>query len=406
MPETESNDEPNRGGEPKGGLAALRDLAAVGVVLALVGAAVLVWARRQDGPTRGVRASREAAPGGSVQAAFVGDQACAGCHPGEAAYHRRSGHSRALRRATESRAAKLLDGESFPDEEDADVLWSFALRDGALTTRRAAGGRVESWVIDYAFGSGRHATTFVSLTGRAASHPVALEHRLTYFAKDGSFGTTPGQTKGSPVDPEEIKESGRELGTEKTLECFGCHTTLLSANGQGELDPATMVANISCERCHGPGRDHVSAARLGAEDLRMPFGSGSGSGSNSAELQMRLCGQCHRHPDMAPAGSIEPDNLEIVRFQPVGLMQSKCYTRSRGALSCTTCHDPHARVSNDRAAYESVCLSCHSAPPKTVCGASRSTGCVSCHMPELDSGQKVLFHDHWIRVRPPGPGPP
>ena len=105
---------------------------------------------------------------------------------------------------------------------------------------------------------------------------------------------------------------------------------------------------------------------------------------------------------MAPPGSVQPDNLELVRFQPVGLMQSKCYTKSNGTLSCTSCHDPHAKTSNDRAAYESVCLSCHSARPQAVCGASRSTGCVSCHMPELDSGQKILFHDHWIRVRTPG----
>ena len=73
----------------------------------------------------------------------------------------------------------------------------------------------------------------------------------------------------------------------------------------------------------------------------MPFGLGGWT----ADAQMGLCGQCHRHPSIFPREMIRPEETGLARFQPVGLMQSKCYTRSDGAFSCVNCHDPHARAS-------------------------------------------------------------
>jgi hypothetical protein len=128
----------------------------------------------------------------------------------------------------------------------------------------------------------------------------------------------------------------------------------------------------------------------------MPFGADRWT----ADDQMRLCGQCHRHPETGRRERIRRDNPEIVRFQPVGLMQSKCYRESRGALSCVTCHDPHARVSTNPAAYEAACLACHQHPARATCPVSPRAGCIGCHMPRRDAGQKVLFVDHWIGINP------
>ena len=133
----------------------------------------------------------------------------------------------------------------------------------------------------------------------------------------------------------------------------------------------------------------------------------------TAESLLKLCGACHRHPSSARPGQIRPDNPFLARFQPVGLMQSKCYARSEGALSCVTCHDPHARSSPDRVSYNAICLECHGAHGPTampaagihsrvVCPVSPRERCVECHMPQVDSGQHILFSDHWIRVRRQG----
>jgi hypothetical protein len=251
-------------------------------------------------------------------------------------------------------------------------------------------------LLDLNFGSGHHATTFVTLMDPAPARPVALEHRLTYFAQTRSLDVTPGQTLAMPdraKTPIGLFHSPME-----TFKCFKCHATVISARGPAALDLATMVPNVSCERCHGPGQAHVAAARrgAGAEELAMPFGPSRWT----ADDQMRLCGQCHRHPDTGDPARIRRDNPEIVRFQPVGLMQSACYRGSRGALSCVTCHDPHARVSAGQATYESACLACHGKPSQPRCPVAPQTGCIGCHMPRRDAGQKVLFVDHWIGVDP------
>jgi hypothetical protein len=102
----------------------------------------------------------------------------------------------------------------------------------------------------------------------------------------------------------------------------------------------------------------------------------------------------------AGPASIVPENTTLVRHQPVGLMQSACYTRTSGGLSCSTCHDPHARPSTDTAAYESVCRSCHGGPKKTACPVNPKTGCVGCHMPRRDTTRGMKFTDHWIRAQP------
>jgi len=186
-----------------------------------------------------------------------------------------------------------------------------------------------------------------------------------------------------------------------TLKCFRCHTTRISAATDQRLDVEDLIPNVSCERCHGPARAHVADARAGRVDLTMPFSPESWT----AESQLALCGQCHRHPSRATPGLIHPDNTALARFQPVGISQSKCYLNSDGKLSCVTCHDPHRRASSDHAGYEIACLDCHGTKSKTSCSVSPQSGCINCHMPKVDSGQRVLFTDHWIRIRPSTPTP-
>jgi hypothetical protein len=276
------------------------------------------------------------------------------------------------------------------DPERPGVSWSYHRRDGEFLVDRGEGGAVEEFVIDFAFGSGHHATTFLTLID--PSTPLALEHRLTHYTADDSLRITPGQRAGAPSPG--TTPRGRNPSPEATLKCFRCHSTRLSVVGD-KLDLNELIPNVSCERCHGPARRHVEDALAGRADLRMPFGNENWS----AESQLKLCGECHRHPSRAAPGMIRPENSALARFQPVGISQSACYTKSAGAFSCVTCHDPHARASTDRTHYEKACLRCHEVPPSAVCPVSPRGGCVDCHMPRVDSGQKVLFTDHWIRVR-------
>jgi hypothetical protein len=376
-----------------------RDLAKVAMFFLVVVAAMVLWIRSlpREEKARSSQVVR-AANGPAPPEMFVGARACADCHPGEYAAHSLSGHNRTLRPAGSGPLARLLDGQCVADPEEPDITWTYAVRDGRFFVMRTAGGVSGPPIpIDFAVGSGQHATTFVSeLRAGEPGKRLGLEHRLTYFAHSKSLALTPGQHKFSKSGQSRY---GYLLTPELMQDCINCHSTRTSARGPKVLDVETMIPNISCERCHGPGRSHVEKARSGApsESLRTLLGP-----DGDASTEVRFCGICHRLPHQFSPSEIRPGNTVLARFPSVGLMQSKCYTASRGALRCTSCHDPHSRVSHEPILYENACLSCHRAAPQDTCSVSPESGCIACHMPKRQVGRGLEFSDHWIR-KPAGP---
>jgi hypothetical protein len=372
---------------------------AIGLAFLLVVAGAGWWFLRTPEPRETAEAGRSKftkAPVDPNYGRYVGDRSCAECHPGESAAHSRSGHSRTFRRASQVESARRLDGRTLEDPERPGVAWRFAFVDGRLSTVREESGRSEEFVLEYVLGSRRHASTFVTLIDRDPSKPTLLEHRLTDFARPDRLDLTPGQ-KASTESPGNTPH-GRLIDPENTLKCLGCHATTLSDRGSSFLDEATMIPNVLCERCHGPAKEHVEAARRGAKGAALAMFPRLGE--STALEQMKQCGECHRTPEMVTPGEIRVENVALVRHQPVGLIQSACFVKSEGKLSCSTCHDPHARSSTDRAAYQAVCLDCHGANDRTRCSVSPNEGCVECHMPRRDVGRGMMMSDHWIRVIP------
>ena len=335
---------------------------------------------------------------------LVGEKACRECHPGQSASHSRTGHARTMRPGPVEAIASWLNGRSVKDREYPEAVWTFSVTaNGKLDVERTENGQSACYPVTYALGSGVNGVTFVSL-GRSAADPTeltGLEQRITYYAKGPRLDITPGQAKpDAAAQGIKVVPQGRILDKDDLVRCLNRHrATITSTKGSGQFDPDTMVPNISCERCHGPGRAHVEAARRGdaEEKLAMPLGSAI---SGPPLRQLQVCGECHRRlEDMSPSTRLTPENPEIVRFQPVGLGLSACFQKGKSGLSCSSCHDPHARVSRDHAAYEAVCLSCHSVPQRknTSCPVSPSGQCIDCHMPRRTVSLEFLFTDHWIR---------
>lgn len=326
---------------------------------------------------------------------FVGPLACRDCHLGIYSQFVKSGHARTIRPAADRELAKWLTAQVVADPEKPDVTWSYELRGDELVVIRGEGEKSEEQVVDYAIGSGHHATTFLSLPGENPA--LAMEHRLTYYAHLDGLGITPGQEAYDPALG--TGELGRQLSVEFTYLCFACHTTITSAEDLTRVDVKTMMPNVTCERCHGPGKSHVEAANREAMDLSMPFGKETGPQRWTAQSQLRMCGGCHRLPEMVSPDVIRADNPELARFQPAALMQSACYKQSAGRMHCLTCHDPHRPAETEARFYERKCLECHTkARGQTECASSPGENCLECHMPAKDAGQGVLFTDHWIRV--------
>jgi hypothetical protein len=379
------------------------------VVLLLMAATLLLWQSSR---------ARTRVPPGPVTLAgtrltgspFVGSKSCRECHPSEFAAHDASGHARTLRPANAPSVARLVAGLEVLDPAIPAVRWSLALEAGSLVARRTGDRVADRLVLDYAVGSGQHAVTFLSLTPKGSGNPEGLEHRISYFRHRDGLGLTPGHAP--RATREGLTAIGSRLSPQLVRDCLGCHGTATVPSSRSGLTPESLIPHVSCERCHGPGRAHLEAAREPKADLvglAMLFGPERWT----AAQQLVLCGQCHRLPNMVPASTIVPTNQGLARFPSIGMSRSACYRRSNGNLSCTTCHDPHARVSTRSTDYETVCRSCHHSPgdptverPATLqvapCPVKPESGCIACHMPRLEVGQGLSFTDHWLR-RPDPP---
>ncbi|MDB5389967.1 MAG: mtrA [Planctomycetaceae bacterium] len=183
-----------------------------------------------------------------------------------------------------------------------------------------------------------------------------------------------------------------------TPRCLECHTTYFEhvAGTENEYHRESILPGVTCENCHGPGREHVDHHRT-HPGLKEAFAIVH-PGHLSRERQMDLCAQCHspalHHRDKLlsyrPGDdldkhfrslTIEGIENDHVANQTKYLRRSKCFQGS-DSLTCHTCHDPHR--STDPKVAGDACAKCHQ---PTACHAHERLPvavrgqCVDCHMP-------------------------
>ncbi|MCC9654798.1 multiheme c-type cytochrome [Rhodopirellula halodulae] len=349
-------------------------------------------------------------------AQFVGKAVCAECHQVNHRLHAMSGHASTFSMATEPSVARLFDGKTVDAGTEHGLLTYQVSDDGLRVDRYATaiesttkqpnnaidGDPKEQAVFPYALGSGRNAITLLSLMNDQDGS-FAIEHRVSWYPKrepnathnkqDGYFGLTPGHDGDEPSDW--LDCFGQKIRGQKLDSCIECHSTTGQVD-HGQL--VDLIPNVNCERCHGPGSEHVQQARR--SDSPPPFSVGQTDWDFEAELQ--LCGSCHRLPRHLSPKELRDYSSELLRLQPVGLLRSECYLQSDGKLMCSTCHNPHMDAKQKtKDQYDADCRACHQ-PAKedhVVCSISTDSGCVDCHMPAIAVEQGMTFHDHWIRIR-------
>ncbi len=210
---------------------------------------------------------------------------------------------------------------------------------------------------------------------------------------------------------------GKPLTDDLVRLCLICHVTdpkaILDSSGACASDRA-----ISCERCHGPGGNHLRAVEGKLVEIDPAIARPTRA---SGARIIKLCAECH-----SPRGhEVSLDDPKAVRFQGTTLTWSRCYIESDDALDCVTCHDPHRNALTSAAHYEARCLECHSRHPgqsspagkaapdqarsrlrgsrdhstRTICPVNPVSGCIGCHMPPVEGTVRhTSFTDHFIRA--------
>jgi Cytochrome c554 and c-prime len=209
--------------------------------------------------------------------------------------------------------------------------------------------------------------------------------------------------------------------------CLECHATYFAPlpPPSNRYSDAGFSLGIQCEKCHGPGREHVQR-----EQTKPAAPSGMGilnPARFSRDRQMDLCAWCHagHGQPLLPSFSYMPgDPLDkFIHFAPSDpkaaldvhgnqielLKRSRCFLSS--GMTCITCHDVHATQHN-LAGFSQRCLSCHKSDSATFAKADHpvSSNCIDCHMPEQATNliifnsegknMRPLMRSHWIKVYP------
>lgn len=329
------------------------------------------------------------------ESAYVNPRTCEGCHAQIALSYRQTGMAQAFHKISPDEVPT-----SSYTHPKSGFTYTFLQKDGKVYLRRTEGNNENPLEkeIQYVLGSGNHARSFIHRTpeGRLLEMPVNW-----YPENGGTVAMSPGYDRPDHMDMR------RAIG----YQCAFCHNGYMKAKGTSLLDDPVFEGDlpegIDCQRCHGPGREHVSQG-------------GRGKILNPKKLsgarQMEVCMQCHLETTSFPLpNSIVRYDRNIFSYSPAELLgdyiqhfdndrkdkfeiagsayrlrQSKCFLNSGDKLTCTTCHDPHKKT----ASVDASCQSCHASGPHP-----ERANCASCHMPKRRTEDviHVAVTDHKIQ---------
>lgn len=205
--------------------------------------------------------------------------------------------------------------------------------------------------------------------------------------------------------------------------CADCHSTNVKKNYNEKdhsYDTNYAIINVSCEACHGPGKDHVENALRTGNDYKTD-GTMQMVGLNSKEL-VDACARCHARRENitlhhTPQGTFLDHYFPQLITQDIyhadgqildedyvygSFIQSKMY---HNGVSCKDCHDPHTtkRKFDDNR----LCMQCHDGATYNVKSHHKHTMgteqamCINCHMPGKYYMGNDFRRDHSFRVPRP-----
>ncbi len=365
--------------------------------------------------------------------ARVGSQACQSCHRQlHTAYHKTVAMARSFYPMTPAAEVEnWQEGNTFHHARSG-LFYKMERRGDRYYQRR--------WRLDldglpshefereitHVMGSGNNVRTYVNYTtdGKATQLPVS------WYAETETWAMSPG------YDQEQHSDFHRGID-HGCMFCHNAYPSVPEVDATGTTYLGALPAGIDCERCHGPGGDHVDLAEgdtATLEDIREAIVNPA---RLDAKRAMDICLQCHLETAVNSGlpHSLRRFDRKIFSFQPgealedfllpfdspeldedrfeiahhgYRLMQSKCFQASDGGMTCTTCHDPHATPdpANVQQHFRERCSQCHKRDdcsaehmaPDGQKPAIAKEDCITCHMPKRRAIDVVhaVMRDHRI----------
>jgi hypothetical protein len=352
--------------------------------------------------------------------AYAGRQVCAECHRKESEFYGKTPHARDSAPAdAEHILGSFAPGKNVLHMSNPNLIVAMTSEPNGffqsginMSDPNHPTGEAERF--DISIGSGRHAQTYLYWQG-----DELYELPASYWRWNEGWVNSPGFPSNQihfdrPIVP-------------RCLECHGSYFQWLNPPAN-RFAKDSLVLGIDCERCHGPGAEHVVRERSATPPRRGSDAAIVNPARLPQDRQLGLCSLCHAgavKPIGAPLRFLPGDDVRrYLQIEPAApgapvdvhgnqvgaLEQSKCF-RS-GKMTCSTCHNVHV-VQEDAASFSRHCLTCHAI---SACGKFKSLGaairtrCVDCHMPLLDSAKitttegeeklHALLRAHQIAIYP------
>lgn len=344
---------------------------------------------------------------------FLGADACKSCHPKKHASFVDTAHYRTSRIADlETISGPLDEGRNKMLTHDPNVNFTMQKRDGEVFQRVSFFDWQFEVPFDLIIGSSKMAETYLYWHG-----DKLYQHNCTYLSTPDTWINSPGYIDGDAAYARPIIAG-----------CLECHTTYAELRKSPNLyTPSSLILGVSCERCHGPGKDHVEFHHANPDEKK-PHQISVPS-KLSREQQMDVCGQCHTGetiPKVEAGFQFRPGDRLDDHYKPLEghdesansvhtsnqvarISLSECFKQSE--MACAECHDPHQNERGKTALFSKRCQTCHESEH---CGMSDELGsrisdnCIDCHMPRRAT-ENLRFEtvagnvfpplrDHFIRV--------
>ena len=338
---------------------------------------------------------------GTGKRAYVGDEACVACHEAQAAsYHQTAHFKTSSLPSRESIRGNFNSGFNILRTSNPDLLFAMESTDQGYVQKSVirtspTEGLERPERFDVVIGSGRKGQTYLYW-----DEDKLFQLPVSYWTELNDWINSPGYTDGTANFDRPIP--GR---------CLECHASSFESHAPpvNAYRKDSLVLGLSCEKCHGPGGEHVARYQSKSPPTSPAEAAIVNPARLSRERQMDLCTLCHAGLGNALAHSLsyvpgevlaryltfprdDPHApLDVHGSQVQLLERSRCF-KSSPSMTCTTCHDVHTSQ-RDLSGFAVRCLACHTVEscrkfPKL--GHSIDRHCVTCHMPLQETAQIII----------------